>query len=297
MELGFNELGFSKVRRLDHLEKPMSEWLHKGYHGEMSWLENNIEKRLNPAELFPGAKTIISLISWYYSDQYQEGCGISKFAVGRDYHKILKKKGQALIDYMREEFGDIQARIFVDSAPVLEREWAKISGLGWIGKNGCLIQPKKGSWFLLAEIILDLDIPPDDQQEVNLCGSCSLCIDACPTNALLGDGLIDARKCISYLTIELKGEIEEEFKGKWTEWIFGCDICQDVCPWNRKPIQHNLNDFLPRDGIMNLKQGLSIDPDDPDLENIIFGSAIKRTGIKRLAQNLKYLDELVDQKE
>lgn len=297
MELGFDELGFSEVYRLDHLEKPMAEWLNKGYHGEMSWLENNIEKRLNPAELFPGAKTIISFISWYYSDEYQDDCGISRFAVGRDYHKTLKKKGQALIDFIREEFGDIQARVFVDSAPVLEREWAKNSGLGWIGKNGCLIQQKKGSWFLLGEIIMDLDVPPDDQEQINLCGSCSLCVNACPTGALLGDGLVDARKCISYLTIELKGEIDEDFKEKWTDWIFGCDICQEVCPWNRKPIHHQLIDFLPRDEIMNLKQSLTTNPDDLAIEEIITGTAIKRTGIKGLKRNLKYLNPLVGQKE
>jgi len=297
MELGFDKLGFSEVKRLVHLEKPMTEWLQKGYHGEMSWLENNLEKRLNPSELFPGAKTIISLISWYHSDDYQDGCGISRYAVSRDYHKVLKKQGQALIDFIREEFGDIQARIFVDSAPVMEREWAKNSGLGWIGKNGCLIQPEKGSWFFLGEIIMDLEILSDDPQLESHCGSCTKCIQACPTNALLGDGLLDARKCISYLTIELKGEINEEFKGKWKNWIFGCDICQEVCPWNRKPLNHKLIDFIPRIEIMELNQSLSGNSDDFGLENIIRGTAIKRTGIKGLKRNLEFLNHATGQKE
>ncbi len=289
LELGFNELGFSEIQRLDHLEKPMNEWIQKGYHGEMSWLEKNLEKRLNPAELFHGAKTIISLISWYHSDDYMDGCGISRFAVGRDYHKVVKKRGQKLIDYMREEFGDIQARIFVDSAPLMEREWAKKSGLGWIGKNGCLIQPAKGSWFFLGEIVMDLEILPDNPEIKNLCGSCTRCIQACPTDALLGDGLIDARKCISYLTIELKGEIDDNFKGNWENWIFGCDICQEVCPWNRKPINYQFEDFSPREEILELKQRLSANANDDEIENIINGTAIKRTGFKGLMRNLEYL--------
>lgn len=289
MELGFDDIGFSTVHRLDKLEKPFVQWLENGFHGNMAWLENNLEKRLNPKELLPGAKTMISLISWYHSNEYEPGNGISRYAVGRDYHKVLKKKGQALITYIQEEFGDIQARIFVDSAPVMEREWAKKSGLGWIGKNGCLIQPKKGSWFFIAEILLDLEIIPDQEMKLDLCGSCSKCLDACPTSALLDDGLLDARKCISYLTIELKEEMGVEFKGKWDDWIFGCDICQEVCPWNRKPLKHQFLDFTPRQEIMKVKLDLTGEYSEEEMEERINGTPLKRAGVKILKRNLDTL--------
>ncbi len=288
-------MGFSAVQRLDHLDKPLNEWIEKGYHGEMTWLENNLEKRLNPAELFPGAKTIISFISWYHSDDYIEGCGISRYAVSRDYHKVLKKKGEELIGYIRHTFGDVQARVFVDSAPVMEREWAKNSGLGWIGKNGCLIQAKKGSWFFHGQMIMDLEIPPDRTQPVDLCVSCTRCIQACPTEALLGDGLMDARKCISYLTIELKGEIEQKFQGKWENWIFGCDICQEVCPWNRKPIQYQLTDFEPRIGLMGIRSELLAKKEDSVLEARILGTPLKRAGIQKLKSNIETIISIAGQ--
>lgn len=291
MELGFDDIGFSEVKRLDHLDKPFTNWLSMGYHGEMKWLENNFEKRLDPARIFPGAKTIISLISWYHSEDYVDGCGVSRYAVGRDYHKVLKKKGQELINFMNEEIGSVQARAFVDSAPIMEREWAKNSGLGWIGKNGCLIQPKKGSWFFIAEIIMDLEIQSDPDVNIDLCGSCTRCIEACPTDALLGNGLLDARKCISYLTIELKDEIDNSLKGKWDDWIFGCDICQQVCPWNRKPINHQLLDFTPREEILNLKKSLLGDHTEDEIGKTIQGTPLNRAGIKLLKRNL---DSLTD---
>lgn len=297
MDLGFDALGFSKTLRLDYLEQPILEWLEKGYQGQMSWLANNLEKRLNPNELFPGAKTMISLVSCYHTDAYEAECGISRYAVGRDYHKVLKKKGQALVEYIQEVAGDVQARVFVDSAPVLEREWARRGGLGWIGKNGCLIVPKKGSWFFLSEIILDLDLPPDPIQEMNYCGSCTRCIQACPTQALLGNGLLDASRCISYQTIELKEAIAISDNPPWENWIFGCDICQEVCPWNRTPVSFKLEDFSPRRVVMDLKNDLRKGLSDEELERRISGTPLKRAGAAKLRSNLEFINDPTGQKD
>lgn len=263
----------------------------------MSWLEQNIDKRLNPVLLFDGAQTIISLVSWYHSSEYQEDCGISRYATGRDYHKVLKKKGRELTDYIRELLGAVETRVFVDSAPLMEREWGRKAGLGWIGKNGCLIQPRKGSWFFLAEIILDVELPPDSPELNNLCGSCTRCLRACPTGALLGDGLLDANRCISYLTIELKDKDQKDQVLNWDNWIFGCDICQEVCPWNRSPLSYQFEDLRPRQKTMQIKNLLNQNLPSDELAGIITGTPLNRTGVDGLKSNYSWLKDSADQKE
>jgi epoxyqueuosine reductase len=251
----------------------------------MKWLGNNFEKRLNPSELEPGTKTVISLLVNYYPESYQDGCGISRYALGKDYHKVLRKKGKLLIRWMEEEIGSIQARVFVDSAPVMEREWAQRAGLGWQGKNGCFIRNMEGSWFFLVEIFTDLELEHEQVEVKNRCGSCTKCIDACPTQALLGDGLLDARKCISYLTIELGGQIPQGFHGQWDDWIFGCDICQEVCPWNKTPDFTAIDAFKPQQQILNLKNLLTEQCEEEELSALIQGTALKRTGVEGLRRN------------
>ncbi len=290
--MGFDAVGFVSARKLDHLSEPYNEWLRLGYHGQMSWLEENVDKRLDPRELVPGTKTIISLASFYYSDNYSEDCGVSRYAVSRDYHKVLKRKGRDLVVAINQIYGPCKARVFVDSAPVMEREWGRLAGLGWIGKNGCLIIPQKGSWFFLSEILVDVDFPSDEIRDLNLCGSCTRCIQACPTDALLGGGLLDANKCISYLTIEHKGEFDPAHNPRWEDWIFGCDICQEVCPWNRKPIQHSLADFDPRVSVMNLKSELLKSGNQESIEEKILGTPLKRTGTKGLIRNYNWIDSI-----
>ncbi|MCD6347824.1 MAG: tRNA epoxyqueuosine(34) reductase QueG [Bacteroidales bacterium] len=289
--MGFSDVGFVKAERLDDLGTPLSDWLSGGYQGGMNWLENHFEKRLDPRELVPGTKTVISLIANYYSDEYQNACGISRYAVGKDYHKILRKKGKQLISWMKENVAALQARVFVDSAPVMEREWAQRAGLGWIGKNGCLINPDNGSWVFLVEIMTDLIIESDRSVTQNRCGTCTKCIDACPTGALLGDGLIDARKCISYLTIELKGQIPTVFSQKWDDWIFGCDICQDVCPWNKNQENSVIPELKPQYPIMNIRQEIIDGLTDNEISTIISGTALKRTGVEGLVRNVSFISK------
>jgi len=292
--LGFDDIGFSNAEKLEHLESPYSDWIKKGYNGQMSWLEKNTEERLDPNKLIPGTKTVISLLSYYYSEEYDSSCGVSRYAVGRDYHKVLKKKGNELITFIRGLSGEINARAFVDSAPIMEREWAKRAGLGWIGKNGCLIQAKHGSWFFISEILIDLDIPADEQQEKNHCGTCTKCIDACPTNALLGDGLLDANKCISYLSIEYKGDFNKDSHETWDNWIFGCDICQDVCPWNKKPKTLKFLDLKPRKSVMELSANLASDEMQDVVEESILGTPLKRTGVAGLIRNFNWIKPISD---
>lgn len=263
----------------------------------MTWLERNLDKRLDPSELFSGARTVISLSSAYFSENYVADCGISRYAVGRDYHKVLKRKGQNLLDEIKLIYKDVQGRVFVDSAPIMEREWARKAGLGWVGKNGCLIQPKKGSWFFLAEIVLNVDIEPDAPFEINLCGSCTRCIQACPTQALLGDGLLDAARCISYLTIEQKDAIGLDPIDRWDNWIFGCDICQEVCPWNRQALSYQFQDFTPRENIMKLSEKLEQRVAEDEIDEILQGTALNRAGSAKLQGNYLWVKDVTRQIE
>jgi epoxyqueuosine reductase len=290
--LGFDQVGIARAERLDEEAKKLEQWLSKGYQGSMHWMENHFEKRVDPTKLVPGAKSVISLVFNYHTDLEQNdplAPKISKYAYGEDYHFVLKRKLKSLLSWITEQVGEVHGRCFVDSAPVMEREWARRSGLGWLGKNTLLIHPKKGSYYFLAEIILDLELPIDHPIK-DYCGTCRKCIDACPTNAFSKEGyLLDASKCISYLTIELKEEIPDVFSGQMEGWAFGCDICQEVCPWNRFAERHKEPTFEPREPMLDMSQK---DWEEITVEvfNTIFkNSPVKRTKLQGLQRNIRFL--------
>ena len=289
--LGFSSCGISKARFLSEEADNFEKWLTKGYQGSMSYLEKNIDKRLDPRLLVPGSKSVISLSYNYFPPKKlieENNFIISKYAYGKDYHKVLKKKLKKLFASIHEKIGEIEGRVFVDSAPIHERAWAKLSGLGWVGKNSLLINENKGSYFFLAEIICDLELEYDEPV-LNRCGSCTRCIDACPTDAITEAQVIDAKKCISYLTIENKENIPEELNGSLTDSIFGCDICQDVCPWNKRSTPHNEKEFLPNKELKKLKRKDWIEITEETFNKIFEGSAVKRTKYKGLTRNIKAL--------
>lgn len=292
VELGFSSVGFAKARRLNEEADKLEGWLSKGYHGKMGYMENHFEMRVDPTKLVDGAKTVISLSYNYYNPDKQsdqDSPKISMYAYGRDYHKVVKKKLKTLFNYITEQFGEIQGRCFVDSAPVLERDWAKISGIGWVGKHTLLIHPKQGSYFFLAEIILDLELEPTDSIKDH-CGTCTRCIEACPTDAISPEGyVLDGSKCISYLTIELRDNIPEEYKDKMEGWVYGCDICQDVCPWNRFSKRHNEQEFDSHPDLLGMKQ-----KDWEEITEEVFNTVLKHTPMSRvkyegLKRNIEFL--------
>ena len=288
-KLGFSGCGISKARFLSEEAKNFEKWLSNGYQGSMSYLEKNIDKRLNPTILVPGSKSIISLAFNYFPPKKlidNNNFIISKYAYGRDYHKVLKKKLKKLFFLMREKIGNIEGRVFVDSAPIHERAWAKLSGLGWIGKNSLLINKNQGSFFFLAEIICDLELEYDEPV-LNRCGNCSRCIDACPTDAITKAQVINAKKCISYLTIENKDNIPEELNDSMNNSIFGCDICQDVCPWNKNSKPHEEIEFLPKKNLRKLRKKDWVELTEETFDRIFEGSAIKRTKYKGLKRNIR----------
>jgi len=287
-ELGFSSCGISKARFLKEEEKKFEQWLNNGYQSGMSYLEKNFDKRLDPTKLVPGAKSVISLSYNYYPPEKLEKSNnfiISKYAYGKDYHQVIKKKLRKLFSKIKEKFGNIEGRVFVDSAPVHERAWAKLSGLGWIGKNSLLINKKMGSYFFLAEIICDLKLEYDNEVSDH-CGKCTKCIDACPTDAIREAKVIDANKCISYLTIENKEKIPSEFNKKLKDFIFGCDICQDVCPWNRFSRAHNEIEFYPKDELKKLRKKEWKELTKETFDIIFKGSAVKRTSFDGLKRNI-----------
>ena len=289
VELGFSSCGISQARFLKEEEKKFEDWLNHGYHGSMDYLNKNFDKRLDPRKLVDGSKSVISLTYNYYPPKKLVGKNnfiISKYAYGKDYHKILKKKLRKLFFFMKENIGNIEGRVFVDSAPVHERAWAKLSGLGWIGKNSLLINKKMGSYFFIAEIISDLDLEYDSPVS-DMCGKCTRCIDACPTDAITKAQVIDAQKCISYLTIENKKKIPKELQKNMNGYIFGCDICQEVCPWNRFSKPHNEESFLPNKEIKKYRKKDWIELTEETFNIIFKGSAIKRTKYKGLKRNIK----------
>ena len=249
-ELGFLACGFSKATELADEREKLTEWLKKGYHGEMGYMENHFEKRLNPTLLVDDCKTVISLAYNYFPQKLQKinAPKVAKYAYGEDYHKVVKDQGFILLQYIQSLIPGTKGRVFVDSAPVMERQWAEKSGIGWIGKNSLIIRKGIGSFFFLAEIICDLEIKPD-KATTDHCGTCNACIDACPTQAIIADKVIDATKCISYLTIEKRTDLLESEKDHLNQWIFGCDICQDVCPWNRFSSPTSDNRFTPNQWI------------------------------------------------
>ena len=273
-------------------EAPRFEkWLNEQKHGQMAYMENHYDKRLDPRLLVPGAKSVVSLLLNYYTDEHQvEGAPkISKYAYGTDYHFVIKEKLKQLFQILQEEIGEINGRVFVDSAPVMDKAWAGRSGLGWMGKNTNLINKKVGSFFFIAEMILDLKLDYDTPV-TDHCGTCTACIDSCPTGALTPYN-IDASRCISYLTIELKDQIPSEFQNKMDDWSFGCDICQDVCPWNRFSKPHNEPLFEPRTELLEFTKKDWEELTEATFDTIFKNSAVKRTRYKGLKRNLAFLND------
>lgn len=293
LSLGFTSVGISKADFLEEEASKVEQWLKNGYQGEMQYLENHFDKRLDPRLLVPGAKSVISLTYNYFPQEQQvaETYKLAKYAYGQDYHHVIKDKLKILLEYIREEIGEVAGRAFSDSAPVLERAWAEKSGLGWNGKNSLLIQKKHGSFFFLAELIVDLDLDTDAPFTTDHCGSCTKCIDACPTAAILPNNTVDGSKCISYYTIELKNELPASEKGKFEDWMFGCDICQDVCPWNRfsKPHQEPL--FQPHPDLLHMTKRDWEDITEEVFRKVFKKSAVKRTKYSGLTRNIDFLKD------
>ena len=289
--LGFLSCGISKADFLEEEAPHLEQWLNQNHHGEMAYMANYFDKRLGPRVLVPGAKSVVSLLLNYHSKEKQtdvEAPKIASYAFGDDYHNVIKDKLKQLMSFIRQEIGEVQGRVLVDSAPVMDKAWAAKSGLGWIGKNTNLISKKVGSFFFMAELILDLELE-HDLPATDHCGSCTACIDACPTDALLAPYQIDGSKCISYVTIELKNEIPTDFQGKMDNWAFGCDVCQTVCPWNRFATPHSEPAFNPPDELLSLSKNEWEEMTQEVFSVIFKNSAIKRTKYKGLKRNIKFL--------
>lgn len=290
LRLGFSYVGISEAGFLEEEAPRLEQWLSKNMHGKMSYMERWFDKRLDPRLLVDGAKSVISLLLNYSPAVKQEENlpQISTYAYGRDYHFVIKEKLAELLSFIRAEIGEVNGRAFVDSAPVLDRAWAKRSGLGWVGKNANLIHPKAGSFFFIAELITDLKLEEDAPMK-DYCGTCTRCIDACPTDAIVLPQVVDGSKCISYVTIELKDAIPEAFKGHMKNWAFGCDICQDVCPWNRFSSPSKEEMFEPREGVLQMKE-----KDWMELTEEVFAEKFKespllRTGLKNMKRNIQFI--------
>jgi epoxyqueuosine reductase len=292
MKAGFDACGIATADFLEADAVRLENWLSKGYHGTMQYMENHIDLRLDPRKLVPGAKSVITVLKNYFPGKRPtiDGPKISSYAYGTDYHDVIRKKLNAFLQSMREEWGEIQGRGFVDSAPVLERSWALRAGLGWIGKNGQLISKQKGSFFFIATLITDLELMSDQSFSTDHCGTCTRCIDACPTEAILPNKEINGSRCISYLTIENKSDfIPAEFEQKMDGWLFGCDVCQDVCPWNRFSKPHQEPAFEPLTPIMTY-DWTDWDELTEEKFNVLFkGSPLKRSKHKGILRNLHFI--------
>ena len=288
-EQGFDACGISKAGFLEEEATGLEKWLASGYHGEMSWMEDHFDARLDPRKLVPGAKSVISVLLNYYPEEaeYEEGAPkISKYAYGRDYHKVIRGKLKRMLQGMHEQIGAVEGRGFVDSAPVMDRAWARRSGLGWIGKHSLLLTKGSGSFFFIGELIVDLELEADGPT-TDHCGTCTACIDACPTDAIVAPTVIDSNRCISYLTIEYKKELPQQYQDKMEEWVYGCDICQDVCPWNRFSKPHTEPDFDQRSYIgTSWEEWEEVTHELWD--EIMRGSAIRRTGFEGFKRNLSF---------
>ncbi|MEP6259991.1 MAG: tRNA epoxyqueuosine(34) reductase QueG [Gillisia sp.] len=292
LRLGFMSCGISRAGFLEEEAPRLETYLNKGMHGEMQYMENHFEKRLDPTKLVEGSKSVISLLLNYYPQeiQRQDSYKLSKYAYGTDYHFVIKDKLKELLHYMREEIGEIEGRAFVDSAPVLDKAWAAKSGLGWIGKNSNLLTKQVGSFYFIAELIVDLELEYDTPV-TDHCGSCTACIDACPTQAIVEPYKVDGSKCISYFTIELKNELPPTVKGKFEDWMFGCDICQDVCPWNRFSRSHNEPLFNPHPQLLEMGKKDWQEITKETFNEIFRKSAVKRTKYEGLKRNIKFLED------
>lgn len=297
--LGFSVCGISKARRLDEEAPRLEKWLKDKRNGEMAYMENHFDKRLDPRLLVDDAKSVISLIINYSPDNetdYKSSLRISKYAWGEDYHFVIKDKLFELVADLKAESGEINCRVFTDSAPVLDRAWAVNAGLGWIGKNTMMITPRNGSFYFIAEIITDLELEYDAPFGGNYCGDCTRCMDACPTGAITGPRQLDASRCISYLTIELKNEIPAEFEGSVHPWIFGCDVCQDVCPWNRFSLPHTEARFKPAGTWLEWDEEIWQALQESDFIEVFRKSAVNRAGFAKLKNNITFANQSVDRK-
>ena len=291
-QLGFDYCGITKAVKLDADARRLESWLNKGFNGTMQYMENHFELRVDPSKLVPGAKSVITLLLNYFPSQQQktDTPKISKYALGNDYHEVIRNKLKLLLQSIKENIGEVNGRGFVDSAPVLERTWAQQSGLGWVGKNGNLINKQSGSFFFIATLIIDLELDYDDPFAKDYCGTCTKCIDECPTEAILPDKVIDGSKCISYFTIELKDAlIPETMKGKFDNWMFGCDVCQDVCPWNRFSKPTNEINFTPVPEILNFTSNDWEELTEESFKIIFKDSSLKRTKFAGIKRNLKFI--------
>ena len=288
--LGFLSCGISKAGFLEEEAPRLESWLNNNQHGQMAYMENHFDKRLNPTLLVEDAKSVISLLLNYYpsEEQNKESYKISKYAYGQDYHFVIKEKLTELLSTIQTEIGEVSGRAFVDSAPVLDKAWAAKSGLGWIGKNSNLITQKTGSFYFIAELIVDLELDYD-YATTDHCGTCTACIDACPTEAIVSPYVVDGSKCISYFTIELKDNLPQEMKGKFNDWMFGCDICQDVCPWNRFSKPHKEPLFQPNSEVLSFTKKDWEEITEDTFKKVFANSAVKRTKLNGLQRNIDFL--------
>lgn len=290
LRLGFSHCGISKADFLEEEAPRLEQWLQQGMNGSLNYMERNFDKRLDPRKLVDGAKSVVSLLLNYFPEEKQNENApkISRYAYGNDYHTVIKEKLFLLLQFIQENIGDVGGRVFVDSAPVLDRAWAKRSGLGWIGKNSNLINPKAGSYFFIAELIIDLELDTDVAIK-DYCGSCTRCMDACPTQAIVQPHVVDGSKCISYFTIELKESIPVSYKNKFEDWAFGCDVCQEVCPWNRFSKPHSEEKLKANSTLMEMNKKEWIELTEDVFQKLLAQSAITRTGYTGLKRNLNFL--------
>lgn len=288
--MGFLSCGISKAVFLEEEAPRLEKWLNQNMHGEMQYMENHFDKRLDPTKLVDGAKSVISLLLNYYPEETQstDSYKISKYAYGQDYHHVIKTKLRQLQEFMSEEIGEVGGRAFVDSAPVLDKAWAVKSGLGWMGKHSNVLTQKAGSFYFIAELIVDLELEYD-HPVTDHCGSCTACIDACPTQAIIDPYVVDGSKCISYFTIELKNEIPTSVKGRFDDWMFGCDVCQDVCPWNRFSKSHSEPLFDPKPELLAMTKKDWDEITEDVFRKVFQKSAVKRTKYDGLKRNIKFL--------
>jgi epoxyqueuosine reductase len=300
LALGFAGCGFSRAEALPGDARRLNDWLQKGHHARMGYMATHFEKRTDPTKLVEGAGSIISLLYNYYTDRVQEDKEapiLSKYAYGKDYHFVMKDKMHELFAFIKNKYPEARGRVFVDSAPVLDRAWAKQAGLGWIGRNSMLISRRAGSFVFIGEIILNLELEYNDLQESDFCGSCNRCIEACPSMAILDNRTIDSERCISYQTIENNGEISPGVEDNLSGRVFGCDICQDVCPWNRKAINHNEPAFEPEPGLLEMSGKDWLKLEEEEFEKLFRQSAIQRAGYDKIQRNLASLQKNPGSKE
>ena len=290
--LGFDGCGISQSTYLETDAGCLNNWLDKDYHGSMTYMANHADKRTDPRLLVPGSKSVISVLLNYYpatGQKNRDAPVLSKYAYGEDYHRVMHKKLKKLLSFIHETLTPVNGRSFVDSAPVLDRAWAARAGLGWIGKNTCLISPALGSFFFIGSLVVDIPVSYDKPMR-DFCGSCNRCIRACPPQALVSPRILDARRCISYLTIENKGEINPDFRDKFANRVFGCDICQDVCPWNRKAVPHRVKEFEPLPGLLHMTRGEWYAIGEEEFNKKFAKSPIKRAKYKGFRRNLEFIE-------